>query len=497
MSSEIVGSVYRDVEKNIDFLNKKMGADVSVDVVVREFEIGSREAAMVFIDGFMKDELIWVLDRLMSTTREEISLKPLEKVISKKLPYFEVMTVEKQEEVMTWILSGPQALFIQGEEEAIIIDGRDWLTRTPEEPETEKITRGAADGFVETYTFNIAAIRRRIRDPNFRAEHFQVGRRSKTDVAVTYIKDITNPDLVQTVKDRIEKIDVDGLPNADTTIKTFLTGGSKNPLPKVRFTERPDVAASHLYEGHVVVITDNSPAALILPGTFFLHTQSMEEHRKTMIVGSYLSLVRLTAIFLSFLLPGLWLSLALRPEILPEALAFIGPQEDPTIPLAVQFIIASIGIDVLFMSSIHTPSALATALGFIGALFLGEFAVEVGLFEPETILYMAIAAIGSFSNPSYEFALVLKIFQIILIVLAAIWTLPGFLIGLAVITIYVARTSSFGVPYLWPLIPFDYQSLKALLLRQTVYNLSEERPSIYRPLDKVRFSFDTDDDKED
>ncbi len=478
--------ISKRLNTNLEVLKKELGAGESFDVLVRTFEIGCKDAAMVFIDGFIKDELIIPIMKLMETTREDISVDAIKKILNNRLPYYEVETVDTLDKIIDQILAGPQVLLLDGEEQGIIIDGRTWLSRTPNEPELEKSTRGPGDGFIETMLFNVNAVRRRIRDVNFRAEVLKVGKRTRNDVALVYMKDIVNPELVDDIRTKLKSIEIDGIPLADKSVEDIITGGSINPLPRVRYTERPDNVAAHILEGHLAIIVDNSPTSLIIPAPFFSHIQNLENYRKGPVLGTYLSLMQLMAIFISVLLPAIWLLLATNKAILPEYLQFIGVRQESSIGLGLQFILASIGIDLIRMASIQTPSTLSTSLSLIGALLLGDFAVKVGLFSPEVILYIAIAAISNFSIPGYEMALVLRLFRFLFIlgvIIAGIW---GFGAVLFLVFFWLVLTKSFGVPYLWPLLPFDYQALKSFLIPQTVLDLSKKRPAAYNLQDKVR-----------
>ena len=433
--------------------------------------------------------------KLMKTTEEELSVDKLKKIKEKLLPYYEISIVNTIDEALKQILAGPQLLLIDGLDKAIIIDGRTWMSRGPDEPELEKATRGPADGFVETMIFNVVAVRRRIRDINFRAEVVKVGKRSQNDVALVYMKDIINPGLLDDVKSKLKGIDIDGLPLADKSIEEIITGGSINPLPLVRYTERPDNVAAHILEGNLAIIVDNSPTAIILPSPFLSHIQTLEIYRKGTVIGTYLSLLRVAAIGISVLLPVIWFLMATNQELLPEYLKFIGVKENSTIGLGVQFILASFGIDLIRMASIQTPSTLATSLSLIGALLLGDFAVKVGLFSPEVILYMAVAALGNFAIPGYELALVLKLIRLVLLVGAIIGNFWGFGIVLVIIFVWFVSTKSFGVYYLWPIIPFDYQALKSYMIKQSIMDLSHRRPKAYHNKDRDRMV--KNDDQED
>ncbi|ADL13204.1 spore germination protein [Acetohalobium arabaticum] len=480
----------KNLDHNLDYLQDELHADLSFDVLTRTFDVGNRKAGLIYLDGFIKDQLIYILNRLLDVERKDLSVDAIQKVLDKHLPYYEVSTVTTLDDAVDEILSGPQVLLIDGETEAIVIDGRTWMGTSPDEPELEKSTRGPGDGFVETMLFNVQMVRRRLRDPELVTEVQQVGARSKNDVAMLYIDDIVDPGLVKKIKNKIKKIKVDGLPMADKTIEDFLTGDNLNPLPKVRYTERPDIVSAHLLEGKICIIVDNSPTALILPATFFDQVQSLEDYRQPPLPGTYLKLLRLFATGVSLFLPVIWLLVALQPELLPETLSFIGPKETGQIPLGIQFIIASLGIDFVRMASFQVPSALATSLGIIGALLLGDFAAKVGLFVPETIIYMAIGAIGNFAISGFELALTIKLLRFILLILVTSFKLYGFIIGTVAIVALFVFSKSFGISYLWPLIPFDWNALKSHIIRQSILDLSHRRPNIHSPKDSDRYPED-------
>ncbi|PKM83921.1 MAG: spore germination protein, partial [Firmicutes bacterium HGW-Firmicutes-13] len=346
-------------------------------------------------------------------------------------------------------------------------------------------TRGSRDGFVETLLFNVALIRRRLRDPGLRVEVMQIGQRSKTDVAVLYINDIVNPEILDIIKKRLENIKIDGIPMAEKSVEEFITEGKYNIFPQVRFTERPDVAAIHLLEGHVVIIVDTSPAAMIAPVTFFHHVQHAEEYRQNVINGVYIRWIRFLGLILAVFISPLWLLFALEPQLLPPGLKFIGPEVVGNVPLTLQFIIAHLGIDMIRMATIHTPSPISTALGFIGAILVGDIAVQVGFFAPEVILYIAIVAIGMFSTPSWELSLATRIIHLFLLIMTGYFRLPGLLLGTFLVFLRLVTTKSFNVPYLWPLIPFNFQAFLNVILRRPV-PIKSIRPSILKTKDTDR-----------
>ncbi len=479
--------VHKKIKENKAWIDEQLALDESFDLLWREFTIAGKDAALLFVDGFAKDDImLWIMRRLTAVDRDEITPNTFKKIFAKQVIYIEVDSADDLHEVVDTILAGPLALFVDGLDEVIIIDARDYPVRSPEEPDLERVVRGSRDGFVETIVFNTALIRRRVRDPRLRNELFNVGNRSKSDICVSYVEDIANPKLVEKVKSKLQEIDIDGLPMAEKSVEELITPGSFwTPFPRVRYTERPDVAAQHLLEGHVLVIVDTSPSVIILPATLFHHVQHAEEFRQAPLVGAYLRWVRFFGIFASIFIAPLWLLVSLDPGLLPESLKFIGPTKVGKIGLMWQFVFAQLGIDLMRMAAVHTPEALATALGLIAAVLIGQIAIQIGLFAPEVVLYMAIAAIGSFATPSYELSMANRLVRIVLIFATGILRLPGFVGATALVFIFLAFTKSFGVPYLWPLLPFNYQAMKSIIVRSPV-PIQNLRPSALKPRDRDR-----------
>ncbi|WP_318509355.1 spore germination protein [Bacillus sp. T3] len=482
----IKNPVKKNFEDNISYLRTELGVGKSFDVIHLDLEYAERRMALFLIDGLVKDDLLHLLMKFLAKVEKD-QLEPdvLNKLMKTSLPYVEISKEEDMDIVVDTVLAGPSALVIEGVDQIILIDARTYPVRGPQEPDIERVVRGARDGFVETIVFNTALTRRRVRDRTLRMEYMQVGRRSKTDIVVCYIDDIANPDLVKQIKDSISKIDTDGLPMAEKTIEEYISGRHFNPYPVVRYTERPDTAATHLYEGHVIIIVDGSPSVMITPTTFWHHLQHAEEYRNKPVVGAYLRLIRHFAVWASIFLLPLWYLFAIDPELVPQQMSFIGPNDPGKVPLLLQFLLAEVGMDILRMAAIHTPSSLATALGLVAALMIGQVAVEVGLFTNEVILYLAIAGIGTFATPSYEMSLANRLVRIGLLITTAVFHVYGFVIGIVLFIIMLARMNSFGVPYLWPFIPFNFRAFRDVVLRSPM-PLKNRRPRILHPKDPDR-----------
>lgn len=472
--------LHRHIDDNKSELDHQLGVGVTYDVAVHEFIVAEKKLLLYYINGFADSQLVTMIMRDLNDLKDrDWQTDVFDDLYHKYIPYFQLATVKTTDEFIDKLLVGQVGIIIDGETRGIIIDAKIFPGRTPEEPDTERIVRGAHDGFTETLVINTALTRRRIRDERLRFEVVQIGQRSKTDVAIAYIKDVANPKLVDEIKERLQNIKVDGIPMAEKTVEEFIIGKSWNPFPLVRYTERPDVVAIHLLEGHVLLFVDTSPSVMITPTTYFHHVQHAEEFRETPVVGAYLRWVRFLGILASIFLLPLWILLVMHPGYVPDSLDFIGLKKTGSIPLLVQFLIAEIGLDLMRMAAIHTPTPLATAMGLIAAILIGEVAINVGLFAPEVILYIAVAAIGTYATPSYELGLANRLTRIFLVLMTGIFALTGLMAGLAAILIVLALTRSLNTPYLWPFIPFNYKAFKDTLIRMPI-PMKGKRPSIVR-----------------
>ncbi|MDV2884045.1 spore germination protein [Alkalihalophilus pseudofirmus] len=484
--TEVKHRVSNEYTKNISFLKKELAVDDSFDIIYLELEHAGRQMGLFLVDGFAKDSALTQIQRELSMTTESmLDEKPLDKLIKSRIPYVEIETTDDLDNVVDQVLAGPAALVVEGCDYVILLDTREYPVRGPEEPDTEQVIRGSKDGFVETLVMNAALIRRRIRDRTMRVEYVQVGRRSKTDLAITYIADIADEKYVKEIKSALEKIDTDGLPMGDKTIEEFIFGHHYNPYPLVRYTERPDVAATHLFEGHIIIMVDGSPSVMISPTTFWHHMQHAEEYRQKPLIGLGLRLVRFIAVWASIFLLPLWYLLATNDNFGPQALTYIGSEEVGSVPLFAQFLIAEIGIEMLRMAAIHTPNALATALGLVSALLIGEVAINVGLFSPEVVLYLAVAAVGSFATPSYEMGLANRFIRVALLISAASFHLGGYIVGITLWILLLVRTKVLDMPYLWPFIPFNVRAMRDVLFRAPM-PLKNRRPVSLHPQDPDR-----------
>ncbi|HEY4602554.1 MAG TPA: spore germination protein [Cerasibacillus sp.] len=481
----VMKRIYENVQDVEKYMKKRIGLGTSFDVGVKHFVVMNKKAQLYFVNGLIDSMIISrLLEELVEfNNRDHMLKRDVLATIENRLIHEQVSRVKTMDEAVDQILTGLIAIFIEGQKSAFIIDVRSYPGRSPEEPDTERVIRGSRDGYTENIIENTGLTRRRIKDERLRNEMLVVGERSKTDVCVSYIKDIADETFVDVVKHKISEIDVDGIPMADKSLEEFILGGKWSPFPMVRYTERPDVAARHLMDGHVIVHVDTSPTVIILPTTYFNCLEHAEEYRQAPAAGTFIRWVRLFAVLASIFLLPLWLLFVMEPSLLPPELSFIGPKEEGNVPIVFQIILADVGVEFLRMAAVHTPTPLATAMGLIAAVLIGQIAVDVGLLSSEVILYVAISTIGSYVTPSYELSIANKIAKLFLIITTALFGVSGFMIGTLVTLIYLVRLKAFKTPYMWPFIPFDLRGMWHFIMRIPVPFLNI-RPEIVHPKDQ-------------
>ena len=455
------------VEQNIQRFQQLLHCDKNFDVIYRVFRICSREACMFFVDGFAKDEIIEKIMEFFYGLKNEASLRDAHTFSKECVPYGEVSISGEEDAIVGQVLSGVWAVFIDGMDQCILIDQRTYPQRLTSEPDQDKAFRGSRDGFVETMVFNAALIRRRIRNPRFCVEHMEVGKSSRTDVAVCYMEDRADQALVSKVKGRIAEARVDALTmNQESLAELLVKKKWYNPFPKFKFTERPDAAAAQILEGDVVILVDNSPSAIVLPTTIFDVMEEANDYYFPPITGSYLRLVRFFTTFFTTILTPLWLLLIQNPAWIPPGLSFILLDEPVHVPPLIQLLILELAIDGLKLAALNTPNMLTTSFSIIGAIVLGDFAVKSGWFSAEVMLYMAFVAISNYNQPNFELGYALKFMRLILLIATGLLNLWGFIGGLVFLfLILVLNRTVSGKCYLYPLLPFHYKELKKKLLR--------------------------------
>ncbi len=464
------------LEENMTWLNQALHVDKNFDVVYRVLTIADKKACLYFIDGFTKDDSLLKILQGFSSIKTDDMPEDAHSFSKKYLPYGEIGLLSDSREMIIQLLSGVSCLFIDGYNKCLTIDCRTYPARGVSEPEKDKVMRGSRDGFVETLVFNTALIRRRIRDPKLTMEILTTGESSHTVIAMCYMVGRADKKLIETIKKRIQNVKVDALSmNQESLAECIFPGKWFNPFPKFKFSERPDTSAASILEGNIVILVDNSPSAMILPSSVFDIIEEADDYYFPPVTGTYLRLSRMLISLLSMLLTPTWLMLMQNTELIPHWLRFIRLSDPCNIPLIWQLLILEFAIDGLRLAAVNTPNMLTTPLSVIAGIVLGEYAVESGWFNSETMLYMAFVTIANYSQASFELGYAMKFMRIIILICTAIFNIWGFVIGIifSFCAIIFNRTIA-GKSYIYPLIPFHLNELKKRFLRGRLPHKLEE-----------------------
>ena len=426
--------VFKTRKENVAYMNEVLPIGKSFDLIQRDLLIGGRISSFYFVDGFTKDEtMLKIMDSLLKIKADEMP-DDVREFANACIPYVEVDVLYDFNQILKNLLSGVTCVFIDGYRACIAIDCRTYPARSVEEPDKDKSLRGSRDGFVETIVFNTAMMRRRIRHPALIMEMLEVGDSSRTDVAICYMGDRVDKELLKNIRDKISSIQTDDLRmNQQSLAESLFRRKWYNPFPKFKFTERPDTASACLLEGKVVILVDNSPSAMILPTSIFDMIEEANDYYFPTLTSVYLKLSRTLINLMTIFLTPVFLLFMQNLNWLPKIFAFVAVKDTINIPLIYQLLMLEVAIDGLRLAALNTPSMLSTPLSVIAGLVMGEFSVASGWFNSEVMLYMAFVAVANYTQPNFELGYALKFMRLLLLILTALLNWWGFVIGCVIV----------------------------------------------------------------
>ena len=479
-----IEEIFPSIDVNMEYIKVKYNLMINSDIVLREFTLTAKSkqyrAFLLFIDGMVNMDLVnnYVLKPLMlkSTSNlydtnqnqviseavtNNITVRKVKKfdikdyIINSLLPQNNVKIRTKFEDVFNGVNSGGCALFIDTLNVAYDIDIKGYSSRSVSKPENEVVIRGPQEAFVENLRTNTTLIRRIINNENLIIENIKIGKVSKTNCALCYMKNIANDDLVAEAKYRLNNINIDYLVSSGQLEQLF-EDNSKYSLPQVIATERPDKTATHILEGRIVVLVNGSPYALIVPATFIDFLESPEDQNIKFQFANLLKLIRIAAFLITLFLPGLYVAITrFHQEFIPTELLFAIVASRASVPFSIIFeiIIMELSFELIREAGLRVPTPVGPTIGIIGALIIGQAAVDAGIVSPILIIIVAITGITSFAIPDYYLAFHCRVSRFVYIILGYFAGLLGIAIGAFVHLLIATKIQSFGVSYLDPYIP--------------------------------------------
>ena len=357
-------------------LDELLGVERSFDMVGRSLRIGGRQARLWVVNGYAQDQMLERMIAVWLQIKDLKAIKTAQEFVDGYVSACEASAETERMKAVTAVFAGKTLLLIDGIDGGILMDAKHFPVRSVEEPDSSRVLRGSHDGFVESIMENAALLRRRIRDTELTLERLQISEESKTDIALCYLENKVDRLLLQELRTKRASIDVHSVAMSQESIAEAIAPKQwYNPFPKVRYTARPDVATASIMEGDILVMIDNSPAAMLLPVTIFRFAEDINDYYFPPLIGTYLRIIRLVN-FLTIFITPLWYLLMKSPDRLNEHLQFLRIKDDYFVPLIVQLLLVEFIVDILKLASLNTPNALSNAFSMLGALILGDFAVQ-------------------------------------------------------------------------------------------------------------------------
>lgn len=483
------------LQENINRLKTIMGS--SNDIIFREFSFGqghALNAGLVYVDGLTNAQTIneSIIEPLMYKS-QLVPLKKgekeigIEQVKEQLLSVGEVREVKKLDDAIDAYLSGDTVLMIDNASVALAISTRGWEKRGITEPGTETVVKGPREGFTESIRVNTSLLRRKIKNPDLTFESFTVGRKTRTVIMIAYLKSVADEALVQTVRDRLNKIETDGIMAAGY-IEQYIGDAPYSMFPTVNYSEKPDVIAGRMLEGRVAVIIDGTPFVLSVPMFFFESFQTAEDYYIGYFFATVLRILRYFSFFVSVMGPAIYVALTtFHQELIPTKLllSMASAREGIPFPSAIEAIILLMAFEIIREAGIRLPRPVGQAISIVGALVMGQSAVSAGLVGAPIVIVVAITAVANFVVPAM--ADVATIVRFILLLCAAWMGGYGIIIGLLILLIQMSAMKSFGVPYMSPYAPLQPKDLKDSFVRAPLW-LMISRPTGLAGKDRKRRS---------
>ena len=464
--------ISNDYRENVRVVDGLLGVGRSCDMVSRDYLIGGRRARLWVVDGFGSDSILERMGAFWLTLKPEnvVGLTEMQDFLDRYITFSESNVTFDISDAVTSVFLGKSLLAVEGLAGVALMDAKGYPSRSVHEPPDGKVLRGSHDGFVEAVVPNMALLRRRIRDPHLTMEGHKVGSRTHNDAVLCYLDDRVDQDLLRKLRGKLLGLDVRSLSMAQESLAEAIRPKQwYNPFPKVRYTERPDAAAASIMEGSIVLMVDNSPSVMILPTGFFDFTQESNDYYFPPLVGTYLRVLRVTVFLLSLFITPAWYLMVSEPNRLPGWLNFLSSPEPVSLSLLSQLLVVEFLIDVLKLASLNTPDSLSNSFSMLGALVLGDFAVQAGWLGPEVLVYMAFVSVAGFAQPSYELGYAFKLLRVALLLVTAAFDVWGFCLGVVGIFVLLCTTKPLvGKGYLYPLVPFNGKALLRLLVREPI-----------------------------
>ncbi|PWV99444.1 spore germination protein [Paenibacillus cellulosilyticus] len=385
------------------------------------------------------------------------------------------------------ILKGSSVLFIDGRTDAILLGTEGWPQRAIEDPQLETSLKGAHQGFIESSGQNIALLRRYLPHQELKIREHQVGRRGDTRVSIIYIADVTNPEVLKELEDRIRHLDVDVIINTGE-LAELIEDNPYSPFPQLLLTERPDTAASQLVQGRIVVLVDRSPSVIVGPATFVSFFQSVDDYSTRWSIATFIRMLRFFAFFVAICLPAFYIAVSsYNFELIPVKLLLTIGEYRGSVPFSpfIEAIFMEITLEMMREAGVRLPAPVGQTVGIVGGIVIGQAIVQAGLISNIMVIVVSFTAIASFILPNYDFVAGVRIIRFLMMIAASFFGLFGIVVGLMTLTGHLISLESLGTPFGSPFAPMRWSDWKDTFVRAPLWKMIK-RPVSTKALQSIR-----------
>ncbi len=479
--------IYRDHKENLNHIKEECGN--STDISIRDFKFCQFRGTAVYIDGLADNKLIsdFFFESLSEIEMNENHQDVFQLLVEKAVGLGNLKIITNWNQVFDSILSGNTLIFLDGYNKAIDVETKGWESRAITEPSTQLAIRGPKDSFTENFRTNTALIRRRIKSPNLWLEQMKIGSVSQTDVGIMYLKGIANEKIIEEVKERLKRIDIDALQGSGYA-EQLIEDQTWTTFPTTNNSERPDVVSSHILEGRIAIIADGTPFVVTAPAIFIQFFQSPDDYYSRFDISTGIRILRILAFIIALIGPAVYIAATtFHQEMIPTtmAIAIAAQRENVPFPAFVEALIMEITFEILREAGLRLPRAVGQAVSIVGALVIGQAAVQAGFVSPAMVIVVSVTAIANFSIPSFSMAIAARLIRFVLMALSSVLGFYGVMLGLLFMTIHLCSMRSFGIPYMMPIAPFSLRNQQDILIRFPMWAM-KNRPMFISQGNMVR-----------
>ncbi len=484
-------SISKVLRENEEYIRRR--CENCADILIRPMKLGDErktDCLMVYIEVAVSNMMLKdsALGRMINHFWEVPPEKIEEFMKDNSLGIADVRKLSTMEEAFGALLAGNAVFFLDGYDQAMKISSKGYPNMGVSEAETEKVLRGSREGFTDAVKTNSALVRKRLRDTRMKVEEHQIGTRSHTVLQILYMEDLVHEEFLEDIRERIQAYEIDGI--LDSGMLEQLTEDAwYSPFPQYQTTERPDRAAQEILNGKIIVLCDNSPAALILPSSFQGFMESSEDWNQRFEMISFLRVLRYLALGAATLFPGLYLAMIrFHTQILPTnlILSFADAREGVPFSSVAELVFLELAFELIREAGVRVPGALGNAIGIVGGLIVGDAAVSANLVSPIVVMIVALTALGSMTIPNEEFASAFRLLKYVFLFLGGYLGIFGIVLGIYLTAAHLAGLLSFGIPYLMPFVKKDPMKETGNGILRVPFRVRRRRPLYARREESIR-----------